>query len=105
MVGHPEQARARLVELNKNSGWMSRADRLSIWDPLIQFQAFVDNEAAIQYGKEALAAYGWEIREKTPCCPLPRKYFGQSFYCIESAISATDCPTLSMENMQSYAYC
>jgi len=75
MVGHPEQARVRLVELNKNSGWMSRADRLSIWDPLIQFQAFVDNETAIQYGKEALAAYGWEIREKNSLLSIAKEVF------------------------------
>ncbi|MGG3280477.1 AAA family ATPase [Paenibacillus solani] len=75
MVGHPEQARVRLVELNKNSGWMSRADRLSIWEPLIQLQAFVDNETAIQYGKEALAAYGWEIREKSSLLSIAKEVF------------------------------
>lgn len=65
MGDHPERAREILSDLNKNSGWMSRTERSRIWSPLIQFHAFVDNEKAIEFGKEALAAYGWKLREKS----------------------------------------
>lgn len=64
MDGHPQRARVRLSDLNENSGRMSRAERLRIWELLIQFHAFVDNETAVRFGTEALAAYGWKIREK-----------------------------------------
>lgn len=64
MTAHPDRARLILSDLNKDTKGMSRAERSSIWTPLIQFHAFVDNEAAIAFGKEALEAYGWKLREK-----------------------------------------
>lgn len=73
MDGHPEQARGILSDLNKNSGWMSRTERSRIWSPLIQFHAFVDNEKAIQFGKEALAAYGWKLREKSSLLSIAKE--------------------------------
>ncbi|TCZ74028.1 hypothetical protein E0485_20345 [Paenibacillus albiflavus] len=64
MNGHLERARELLQDLNKDVGKLSRAESLRIWAPLIQFHVFVDDEKAIRYGREALAAYGWKLREK-----------------------------------------
>lgn len=75
MDGHPERARAILSDLNKNCGWMSQAERSRIWALLIQFHAFADNGAAIQFGKEALAAYGWKLREKSSLLSIAKEVF------------------------------
>ncbi|MBD3920375.1 AAA family ATPase [Paenibacillus sp. PR3] len=73
MDGHVERAKDRLVELNKDSGRLSRAERINIWAPLIQFHAFADNAGAIQYGQEALAAYGWKLREKSSLLSIAKE--------------------------------
>ncbi|WP_194434135.1 helix-turn-helix transcriptional regulator [Paenibacillus segetis] len=62
---HLERARELLEDLKKDDGKLSRSECLQIWEPLIQFHTFVDGEKAITYGREALAAYGWKLREKT----------------------------------------
>lgn len=73
MDGHPERARTILSDLNRSSGWMSRAERSRIWSPLIQFHTFVDNEKAFQFGQEALAAYGWKLREKSSLLSIAKE--------------------------------
>ncbi|TVX99033.1 AAA family ATPase [Cohnella terricola] len=65
MCGNTEQARKLLLELKDCDGKLSRAERSQIWKPLIQFHGFVENEIAVQYGIEALTAYGWKPREKS----------------------------------------
>ncbi|KOY14282.1 LuxR C-terminal-related transcriptional regulator [Paenibacillus xylanivorans] len=65
MGGNSERAKELLVNLNKDSGRLSRSERLSVWAPLIQFHAFADNETAIQIGMEALASYGWKLGKKS----------------------------------------
>ncbi|WP_199925776.1 LuxR C-terminal-related transcriptional regulator [Paenibacillus bouchesdurhonensis] len=64
MSSNMEQAREILLELTKCDREMTLAERSQIWVPLIQFHTFVENEAAIKYGREALADYGWSLRTK-----------------------------------------
>lgn len=73
MSGDIERAKAQLVDLNKDSGRLSRSERVDIWAPLIQFHAFVDNASAIRYGQEALAAYGWKLREKSSLLSIAKE--------------------------------
>lgn len=63
MSGNPRQGREILFDLKSRDRILSRAERSLIWTPLIQFHTFVDNNIAVEYAKEALAAYGWEYRE------------------------------------------
>ncbi|MFF2889813.1 AAA family ATPase [Paenibacillus sp. NPDC057967] len=63
MFGNPRQGRQLLLDLKSRDRRLSRAERSQIWAPLIQFHTFVENDIAVEYAKEALAAYGWEYRE------------------------------------------
>ncbi|WP_141118433.1 AAA family ATPase [Paenibacillus odorifer] len=73
MGGQPDRARVLLSDLNKNTKGMSRSKRSCIWVPLIQFHAFVDNEAAIAIGKEALEAYGWKLQENSSLLSIAKE--------------------------------
>lgn len=64
MDNNADQARELLLDLNIHDQELTRAERSQIWTPLIQFHTFVDDKTAIKYGQEALAAYGWSLREK-----------------------------------------
>ncbi|WHX50085.1 AAA family ATPase [Paenibacillus woosongensis] len=64
MSSNIEQARELLLELTKHDREMTLAERSQIWTPLIQMHTFVEDEIAIKYGREALAAYGWNLRTK-----------------------------------------
>lgn len=79
MNGNSERAIAILSDLNKNTKGMSRAERSYIWTPLIQFHAFVDNEAAIAFGKEALKVYGWKLREKSSLLSVAKEVIRTGF--------------------------
>jgi len=72
MSGQIERAKRRLANLNEGAG-LSRSERMNIWAPLIQFHAFADNAAAIQYGQEALTAYGWKLREKSSLLSIAKE--------------------------------
>ncbi|REK74376.1 AAA family ATPase [Paenibacillus paeoniae] len=63
MSGNTEQARQNLLDLKKRNHNLSLLERSKIWLPLIQIHTFAENDLAVQYGKEALEAYGWEYRE------------------------------------------
>ncbi|UVI30936.1 AAA family ATPase [Paenibacillus spongiae] len=62
--GNKEQAKQLLLDMDKRGGKLNRADRSQLWEGLIQFHTFDENEISIRYGKEALAAHGWKLREK-----------------------------------------
>ncbi|MFF2482362.1 AAA family ATPase [Paenibacillus sp. NPDC058071] len=64
LCGHAEKAKRILQDLEQGEENLTRADRSLIWTPLIQFHAFIDSETAIHYGKMALQAYGWKLRER-----------------------------------------
>ncbi|WP_182303449.1 LuxR C-terminal-related transcriptional regulator [Cohnella cholangitidis] len=73
MGGRLERARELLLDLKKSDGNLSLAERSRIWAPLIQFHVIVENETAIQYGREALAAYGWKLREKSSLLSIAKE--------------------------------
>ncbi|MHA0856577.1 LuxR C-terminal-related transcriptional regulator [Paenibacillus sp. CMAA1364] len=64
MGGHIEQAQNLLLDLNEYSKNLNKVDRIKIWKPLIQFHTMMENETAVQYGKEALSEYGWKLSER-----------------------------------------
>ncbi|GKU77209.1 AAA family ATPase [Paenibacillus sp. L3-i20] len=64
MDGHLERARGQLTSLIEDNDSLSRVDRLQILTLLIRFHTIKDNDRAIQYGQEALTAYGWKLPKK-----------------------------------------
>ncbi|RJX40035.1 winged helix-turn-helix transcriptional regulator [Paenibacillus pinisoli] len=65
MGGNPQHGRDIVLDLKSRDQRLSRAERIQIWTPLIQFHAIVENDTAVEYVKEALEAYGWKYREGT----------------------------------------
>ncbi|RJE84290.1 winged helix-turn-helix transcriptional regulator [Paenibacillus sp. 1011MAR3C5] len=63
MSGNTQLGREIVFDLKSRDRMLSRAERTPIWTSLIQFHTFVENDIAVKYAKEALAAYGWEYRE------------------------------------------
>jgi len=80
MNGNLEQAKQLLLNMNKRGGKLDRVARSQVWELLIQFHAFDENETAIAYGKEALAAYGWELRDKVSKLSVVKEMLQTRFY-------------------------
>ncbi|MFD0959126.1 LuxR C-terminal-related transcriptional regulator [Paenibacillus chungangensis] len=64
MLGNMEQALKLLHDLNELGSELDKGDRTQILAALIRFHTTKDNEAAIQYGKIALAEYNWKFNEQ-----------------------------------------
>lgn len=64
MLGNLKQTKKLLDDLNEQRSKLGKADRVQVWTALIRFYTATDNAAAIQYGKEALAEYGWTLRDR-----------------------------------------
>lgn len=63
MLGSIADAKRLLLDMKQHANQLDQAERSRLWASLIQFHTFDENEKAIQYGKEALAAYGWKLHE------------------------------------------
>jgi|GEM_PF-986553 len=64
MLGNLEQAQQLLYDLKEQGSRLDKADRVQVWTALIRLYSTVDNDAAIQYSKEALAEYHWKLRDQ-----------------------------------------
>ncbi|WP_323744211.1 LuxR C-terminal-related transcriptional regulator [Paenibacillus sp. B01] len=64
MSGNTEQSKQHLLDMDQLGERLHRADRAWVWNKLLEMNSFVENETAINYGKQALEAYGWHLREK-----------------------------------------
>jgi len=100
MDGNIEQAKQRLLNMNKCGGELSRAARSQLWALLIQIHMFDENETSIAYGKEALAAYGWELREKVSKLSVVKEMLQTRFYLSRKRAGL---PTIPLNHDEEYA--
>jgi len=80
MDGNIEQAKQLLLNMNKSGDELNRAARSQLWAILIEIHMFDENETSVAYGKEALAAYGWELRDKVSKLSVVKEMLQTRFY-------------------------
>ncbi|WP_438347514.1 AAA family ATPase [Paenibacillus sp. FA6] len=61
MCSNIEQAKALFLELKQQDRKLNRADRTGLLTHLIQINTFDENDMAVQFGREALAEFGWML--------------------------------------------